>query len=481
MNNVALPPAAALIMRDMPPPGTGFKVAFSFAGEQRDLVRSIAEACEARLGLGTVFYDEWFEHLIPGSDAETFLQRIYDRQTQMMVLCVAQHYDLKPWPLAERAAIKARIFTLRTSPDPRDRLRFMPIRVGEGGGDWLLANDYILEAREPARTPDIMAQIIVHRLAEINATPPAPVTPAAPKGTVLLLPCVEERAPMCASLQSWLESMDITVLRPNALLPAAEFDLAAADALQKANVVVEWFQQSQLETDRPFIDAHAKIRALHAALPAAQRPTPLMWLPPDTSSQAAPITEPSGRRMLFEQFKKTVLDAATAPRQSSTAQVTTPGTASGTTLGTNGGASASGTVSVTTSGSSRIVIGAPRIDGGSVQQFLNEIPDTTPLDSQYDDLHQPPAIIQSAPDVDLRIQRASRKARSLVLIDGTCSRNWIEERLRAFDLFFENSARVPKLIVWDVPQPVRKPRREFWPEGAILVASANAADVAAVI
>ena len=34
-----------------------FLVAFSFAGEQRDLVRAIAEAVEQELGGGTVFFD----------------------------------------------------------------------------------------------------------------------------------------------------------------------------------------------------------------------------------------------------------------------------------------------------------------------------------------------------------------------------------------------------------------------------------------
>jgi hypothetical protein len=35
-------------------------VAFSLAGEQRELVRAIAETVEAQLGRGTVFLDEWF-------------------------------------------------------------------------------------------------------------------------------------------------------------------------------------------------------------------------------------------------------------------------------------------------------------------------------------------------------------------------------------------------------------------------------------
>ena len=51
-----------------------FLVAFSFAGEQRKLVRSIAEAVESSLGVGSVFFDEWFEYYIAGPDADTRLQ-----------------------------------------------------------------------------------------------------------------------------------------------------------------------------------------------------------------------------------------------------------------------------------------------------------------------------------------------------------------------------------------------------------------------
>jgi hypothetical protein len=47
-----------------------FLVAFSFAGEQRDLVRRIAEAVEQRLGRGTVFFDEWYEHYLAGAASD---------------------------------------------------------------------------------------------------------------------------------------------------------------------------------------------------------------------------------------------------------------------------------------------------------------------------------------------------------------------------------------------------------------------------
>ena len=43
-----------------------FLVAFSFAGEPRELVRAIAEAVERELGQATVFFDEWFEYFLAG-------------------------------------------------------------------------------------------------------------------------------------------------------------------------------------------------------------------------------------------------------------------------------------------------------------------------------------------------------------------------------------------------------------------------------
>jgi hypothetical protein len=74
--------------RDIPP--DKFLVAFSFAGEQRDLVRSIVEAVEARLGRSTVFFDEWYEAYIAGDCADTVLQEIYCERCEVAVVCVSE-------------------------------------------------------------------------------------------------------------------------------------------------------------------------------------------------------------------------------------------------------------------------------------------------------------------------------------------------------------------------------------------------------
>ena len=73
--------------RDVP---ERFLVAFSLAGEQRDLVRTIAEAVENKLGCGAVFLDEWFEHYIAGDDADLKLQDIYGRRCDLAVVCVSE-------------------------------------------------------------------------------------------------------------------------------------------------------------------------------------------------------------------------------------------------------------------------------------------------------------------------------------------------------------------------------------------------------
>ena len=69
-----------------------FLVAFSFAGEQRELVRSIAEVVEKELGSSNVFLDEWYEHYIAGHDADRKLQDIYGVGCSLVVVCVSERY-----------------------------------------------------------------------------------------------------------------------------------------------------------------------------------------------------------------------------------------------------------------------------------------------------------------------------------------------------------------------------------------------------
>lgn len=144
-----------------------FQVAFSFAGEQRELVRAIAGAVEVRLGVGSVFLDEWYEYYLAGDDADLKLQTIYAERCALAVVCVSARYGGKPWTRAEHAAIRARIMQARTAEDPRARDGVLPIRVGDGEVPGILFNTIVPDVR--ARPAEQTAELIVERLGLVRA------------------------------------------------------------------------------------------------------------------------------------------------------------------------------------------------------------------------------------------------------------------------------------------------------------------------
>jgi hypothetical protein len=148
-----------------------FLVAFSLAGEQRALVRALAEEVERRLGDSTVFYDEWFEFYLAGGDADLKLQRIYHERCELAVICISGEYGSKPWTRAEHTAVRARYMAAAGSADGD---RVLPVRVGEGDVDGILLNSIVPDLRH--RPLAEVAQLIVDRLGYIA---PASVQPAA--------------------------------------------------------------------------------------------------------------------------------------------------------------------------------------------------------------------------------------------------------------------------------------------------------------
>jgi hypothetical protein len=136
-----------------------FLVAFSFAGEQRDLVQSIATAVQERLGEGTVFFDEWYEYYIAGSDADLKLQKIYHERSVLVVLCVSSQYGSKPWTRAEYEAIRALKMQL-SGGNEGDLDRILPLRVGDGDVPGIFMNAICPDIRK--KPPSETAQLIVN-------------------------------------------------------------------------------------------------------------------------------------------------------------------------------------------------------------------------------------------------------------------------------------------------------------------------------
>lgn len=158
-----------------------FRVAFSFAGEQRDLVRALAEAVEQALGTGTVFFDEWFEYWLAGADADLKLQDIYGQRSELVVVCVSERYGNKPWTLAEHEAIRARLQQARAASDPRERDAILPIRVGDGEVRGIQFTAIVPDAR--SKGIEATAQLILDRLRFLRSDLEAGAQTAAPGRT----------------------------------------------------------------------------------------------------------------------------------------------------------------------------------------------------------------------------------------------------------------------------------------------------------
>jgi hypothetical protein len=163
-----------------------FLVAFSLAGEQRELVRAIAEAVENQLGRGSVFLDEWFEHYIAGDDADLKLQEIYGRRCELAVVCVSERYGSKPWTQAEHQAIRARNMKCSAAAEKRESDAILPIRVGDGEVEGILFNAIVPDVR--GRSAAASADLIIARLhllrpdlsAVAAGAPPGPAWPETP-------------------------------------------------------------------------------------------------------------------------------------------------------------------------------------------------------------------------------------------------------------------------------------------------------------
>jgi hypothetical protein len=156
-----------------------FLVAFSFADEQRRLVREVAEAVEQRLGWGTVFFDEWFKHEIVSLNySDLKLQQIYGERSDLVVIGVSREYGQKVWTGLEWDSIRARL--LMNGGDQRERI--WPMRVGDGDIPGLLPNTIYDDARNSS--PKDAADRIVARLRQFKLD--------AGKPSVFLAECLYE-------------------------------------------------------------------------------------------------------------------------------------------------------------------------------------------------------------------------------------------------------------------------------------------------
>jgi tetratricopeptide (TPR) repeat protein len=139
-----------------------FDVAFSFSGSHRNSVRDIATLLRDTLGQERVFFDEWFEHELLGSDMDALLQRIYHQQSLIVVADLSEEYSDRPWCQVEARAIRALRFDIDTARDDTKRLRLLNLRLGSGSVPGVFNTEAYLDAYN--KTASECAELILARL-----------------------------------------------------------------------------------------------------------------------------------------------------------------------------------------------------------------------------------------------------------------------------------------------------------------------------
>jgi hypothetical protein len=195
-----------MLARDVP---DCFHVAFSFAGGQRKLVRDIATALEHRLGRGTVFFDEWFESYIAGLGADLRLQDIYLRKAALVVSCVSQQYNDKPWTLIEHEAIRALRMELLGTLGQNAQMRILPLRVADGQVEGILFNTIAPDVRD--RPVEQTVDLICNRLRTVRPELVTEVASGQPQVVYLAEPTADLEE-SCGRLRLYLQELGWVVL-----------------------------------------------------------------------------------------------------------------------------------------------------------------------------------------------------------------------------------------------------------------------------
>ena len=132
-----------------------FRVALSFPGEHRELVAAIADELAGSLGRDRVFYDRYYEAELARTNLDTYLQRIYHDDSDLLVVFLCADYERKEWCRLEWRAIRDLIKTRRDD-------EVMPIRVDNGDVSGLFSIDGYIDAA--GRPPGELTELILMRL-----------------------------------------------------------------------------------------------------------------------------------------------------------------------------------------------------------------------------------------------------------------------------------------------------------------------------
>jgi len=132
-----------------------FDVAFSFPGEVRNLVKSVADHVEAKIGPNAYFYDDNYVSQLARPSLDLLLQDIYRNRSKLIVVFISADYERKNWCGIEFRAIRDII-----AERQHDRIMF--IRTDDGAVEGVFATDGYVDARR--FNPEMIAGFIKERV-----------------------------------------------------------------------------------------------------------------------------------------------------------------------------------------------------------------------------------------------------------------------------------------------------------------------------
>ena len=140
-----------------------FRVALSFAGEQRTFVEEVAEHLTAQLGEGRVFYDRDYTAELARPNFDTYLTNIYLNESDLIVVFLSADYERKDWCGLEWRGVRSLILA-RADSD------IMPFTFDGVIPVGMLPIDGYIAIEE--KTPQDVASLILERLGASRPPPP---------------------------------------------------------------------------------------------------------------------------------------------------------------------------------------------------------------------------------------------------------------------------------------------------------------------
>ena len=138
-----------------------FKVALSFAGEQRGFVERVAERLGSRLGQSHVFYDHYYQAELARFNFDTYLTNIYLHESDLIVVFLSADYERKDWCGLEWRVVRDLI-------KRRHDADIMPFTFDGAIPEGMLSIDSYIEIG--AMTPEETAGFILQRLDRQSAS-----------------------------------------------------------------------------------------------------------------------------------------------------------------------------------------------------------------------------------------------------------------------------------------------------------------------